>query len=202
MILNKTTAENHKRYIERLDFYKKLGYDTEKERDSILEEAEPFSENILEVGTGKGHLALALAKQGFKFVTVDISQEEQNFARQNLKHLGLGDNVDFRIGNAEKLDFKANTFKTIICVNVLHHIKNPLKIIDEFIRVLSLDGKIILSDFSKTGLGLVDKAHTSEGRKHTAVQGGLKKAKDYLEGKDFKVKEVQKKFHDTLIVCR
>ena len=38
--------ENHKRYLERIEFYKSFGYDIEKERRFIFEKAGPISGNI------------------------------------------------------------------------------------------------------------------------------------------------------------
>jgi len=74
--LEKDVFENHARYLERKKLYRKYGVDIDRERKFILEKAKPVSGNILEVGTGKGHFALVLAKEGYQFTSVDISEEE------------------------------------------------------------------------------------------------------------------------------
>ena len=96
--------ENHKRYLERKALYKSFGCDVDKERKFILDAARLISGSILEVGTGKGHFTLVLARAGFKFTTIDISEQEQKFARLNLKYFGLDGLVDFRIGDAERIE--------------------------------------------------------------------------------------------------
>ena len=80
--MERLVKENHERYLERINLYKGFGYDVEKERKFILEKSMPLYGNILEVGTGKGYFALELAKEGVRFISVDISEEEQEFAKQ------------------------------------------------------------------------------------------------------------------------
>ncbi|MCK4912417.1 MAG: class I SAM-dependent methyltransferase, partial [Candidatus Omnitrophica bacterium] len=152
-------AENYKMYLERVELYKKFGYDIEAERKFLLDKSEPLYGDILEVGTGKGYLAAILAKEGHEFISLDISEEEQKLARLHLKHLKLEEKVDFRIGNAENLSFADKSFDIVISSHVVHHLNHPFKVIGEFIRVISYEGKIILSDFSKEGLAVVDKIH-------------------------------------------
>ena len=41
--------ENHKKYLERKALFKSFGYDLEKERDFILDQAKPVYGKILEV---------------------------------------------------------------------------------------------------------------------------------------------------------
>ena len=108
--MEKPGACDYKGYIERLQFYKKFGYDIEKEREFILKKAGPLTGNILEVGTGKGHFSLALARKGYNFTTIDISREDQKLAHSVSKYLGLEGRINFKLGNAEHLEFKDSSF--------------------------------------------------------------------------------------------
>jgi hypothetical protein len=54
--------ENHKRYLERVNFYRSPGMILEKERDFILEKSLPISGKILEIGTVKATLRLLWQK--------------------------------------------------------------------------------------------------------------------------------------------
>lgn len=192
---------NHKRYLERKALYSSLGYDVDKERAFILEKAQPLYGDILEAGTGKGHFALELAKAGYRFTTVDISATEQAFAKLNLRYFGFEKQVDFRIENGETLSFKDKSFDVVFSVNTLHHLTNPYKVIDEFLRVLSFEGKLVLSDFTRDGLALMDKIHASEGNKHEVGKTTLSDIEEYLVGKGFKVNKASSKFQDVLIAC-
>lgn len=56
---------------------------------------------ILDVCSGSGNLALAVAKkvQGAKIFASDISADAITLARRNAEHLGLGQKVEFRVGD-------------------------------------------------------------------------------------------------------
>ncbi len=197
---DKEVLENHKRYLERKALYSSLGYNVDRERTFILEKARPLYGNILEAGTGKGHFALELARAGYKFTTFDISETEQKFAKLNLRYFGLDKQVDFCIEDGESLSFKDKSFDVIFSVNMLHHLINPYKVIDEFIRVLSGAGKIVFSDFTREGLVLMDKIHASEGGKHDVGKTTLADAEEYLRNKGFKTSKVASQFQEVLIV--
>ncbi|MDD5282224.1 MAG: class I SAM-dependent methyltransferase [Candidatus Omnitrophica bacterium] len=194
--------ENHKRYLERKALYNSLGYDIEKERSFILEKAKPLYGDILEAGTGKGHFALELAKAGHSFTTFDISETEQAFAKLNLRYFGLDKQADFRIENGEVLSFENGSFDVIFSVNTIHHLINPYKVINELLRVLSLEGKLVLSDFTKEGLALMDKIHASEGNKHEVGKTTIADMEEYLVGKGFRINKASSKFQQVLIASR
>lgn len=197
--MEKTIIENHKRYLERINLYKSFGYGIEEERRFILEKAQPIHGNILEVGTGKGYFTLELAKEGYIFTSVDISAEEQAIAKLNLKYFDLEKFVNFKVENAENLNFEAKSFDIIFSINTIHHLKNPYKVLDELIRVLTFEGKIILSDFTKQGLDIMGKIHTAEKRKHEVGKITLADIEVYLRNKGFRVEKTRSKIQEVLI---
>ncbi|MFH1678077.1 MAG: class I SAM-dependent methyltransferase [Candidatus Omnitrophota bacterium] len=197
--MDKEVLENHRRYLERKDFYKSFGCDIDEERRFVLDKAQPVFGDILEVGTGKGHFALILAKEGYRFTSVDISEEEQRLARLNLRFFGLDKQVDFRLENAERLSFADRSFDLVFAINTLHHLENAYAVIDQFIRIVSFEGKIILSDFTKTGLELMDKIHKSEGRAHEVSKITLDDAERYLRAKGFLTRKEESRYQEVLV---
>ena len=197
--MEKEVFENHKKYLERIKLFKDYDYDIDKEREFVLEQAKPISGKILEAGTGKGHFAIALAKQGYSFTAFDISQEELNFAKLNLAYLELNKNVDLRVENAEHTSFADKSFDTIFSINTLHHFQNPYKIIDEFIRLLSQKGKLVLGDFTNEGFAVIDKIHASEGNTHSQGNANLSDAQEYLKRKSFSIKRARTLHQDVLV---
>jgi len=191
--------ENHKKYLERVEFYRSFGYDLEKERDFILDRSLPVSGDILEIGTGKGHFALALARRGFKFTTIDISEEEQGIAKLNIQYYRLENQVDFRIENAEGLSFPDHSFDVIFSVNVFHHLKKTDVVLDEMTRLLRYGGKIVLVDFNAKGLVIINECHTREGRTHDYFKHDLNEARDYFSNKGFEVSEFQSETQRVII---
>ena len=189
--MDKEVLENHLRYTERIRFYRSFGYDLEKERDFILDKALPFSGEILEIGTGKGYFALALAKRGLSFTSIDISKQEQEIAMLNMRYFGLEKQANFIIENAEHLSFSDKSFDVIFSVNVFHHLEKPLLVLEEISRLLRPSGKVVLSDFSKKGLEIINACHTREGRTHDYFKHRLNEAKDYFIGNGFAINEFQ-----------
>ena len=198
--LEKAVLENHKRYLERVNFYRSFGYDLEKERDFVLDISLPFSGEVLEIGTGKGHFALALAKRGFSFVSIDISEKEQGIAKLNMQYFGLEKQAVFRIENAQNLSFPGQSLDTIFSVNVFHHLEKPFAVLDEIVRLLRPAGKIVLSDFSEKGLEIINMCHTHEGRKHDYFEHRLDEAKDYFVNKGLAIKEFQSEVQRVIII--
>jgi len=197
--LEKEVLENHKKYLDRVNFYRRFGYDLEKERDFILDKSMPISGNILEIGTGKGHFALALAKRGFSFTSIDISEEEQRIAKLNIQYHGLEKQVIFKIENAQDLSFPDFSFDVIFSVNVFHHLEKPNTVLNEMTRLLRPGGKIILSDFTAKGLEIINECHAREGRVHDYFKHDLNEARDCLVIKGFDISEFQSEVQRVIV---
>lgn len=101
---------------------------------------------ILDVGCGTGFVSLILAELGHDVVGLDISRGMLNVAIEKAKERGL--NVHFKLGDAENLPFKDNSFDAVICRHLIWTLPNPRKAISEFVRVskykvIIIDGKWI-----------------------------------------------------------
>lgn len=189
---------NHQRYLERKALYKSFGYDVDCERAFILRQAQPVRGRILEAGTGKGHFAIALAKEGYSFISFDISAEEQHVARMNITHAGFEKQVDFRIENGECTSFAEASFDTVFSVNVLHHLQDPYRVINEFVRLTAPGGKLVLADFTSQGFLVMDQIHRLEGGVHAAGVIGLEEAEVCLAAQGFSVKKISSGFQCVL----
>ncbi|MFA6357997.1 MAG: class I SAM-dependent methyltransferase [Candidatus Omnitrophota bacterium] len=148
---------------DKLKLFKRFGYDIPKTRKEVVLKAK-LSGRILEVGTGKGHLAVALAQKGLKVISIDMDRKAQQVARENLKMLRLDKQVTLKIMNAERLAYKNSFFDGVISVNFLHHARNPLKCIEEMVRVTK--NILVLVDLNKKGARIMDKVHALEGHSH------------------------------------
>ena len=200
--MKKQVLENHEKFVERNKFYKKFGIDQIKEREFILNKSLPIEGNILEIGTGKGHFAYALAKTGYRFTSVDINKEELDIAGLNLAYYDLQHLADFKIEDACCLSFPDKSFDVIFCINVYHHLKTPFQVLGEMLRILSLKGKIILGDFNKMGMDIVNKCHEIEGRKHDCFKDNLKTAKEFFTNRGFNICEENSFAQELLIISK
>lgn len=197
--MEKDILQNHKEYLNRKEVYRKYGFDIDYERKAVIKTAEPFYGEILEVGTGKGHFALALAEKGYNFTSIDISEDEQSIASLNLQYFGYSDLVDLQLCNAEKLPFEDGSFDIVLSVNTAHHFDNPLKVADECIRVLSDSGKIVLSDFNSKGFDILDKIHAPEKRNHQRNEYVLTDIENHMLKKQFQIHKVETEYQKILV---
>jgi len=184
---------------DRLRLFKSYGYDIPKAREFILTKAKIFGGRILEVGTGKGHMAIALAKKGFKLTSIDLDRKAQHVAKASLNAMKLNKLVTLKIMNAERLKYKDNAFDYVVSVNFIHHAKNPVKCLKEMIRVFK--NKLIIADLNKRGEKVMEKVHALDGHSHASSKMSLLGVKEYLEKEGLVVK-VYKDVCQTVIIAK
>ena len=69
----------------------------------------------------------------------------------NNKNLKISDfsehqHLDFKNVDAQKMEFKENTFDYVIASNMIHHIPYPIKLFNETHRILKKNGKLIIQE--------------------------------------------------------
>jgi SAM-dependent methyltransferase len=98
-----------------------------------------LGEDILEVGAGIGIFTKLLSQEG-KVTAIDINRKYISSLKENYK------NVDVGFGNIESGEyfFKNRNFTSIICFNVLEHIKNEKKALANMFELLRTGGRLIL----------------------------------------------------------
>lgn len=195
----KEIAENHKYFSERASLYKEKGLDFAESRELMLKKAHPLRGSILEIGTGTGHATLALAKAGYKFVSIDNDKETLKIAALNLAYVNLLSSVKFYIMDGKSMDFANESFKNIVCVNLFHHIREIDKMLSEIDRVLSADGNVVLADFNKRGMEIVNAVHEQEGRVHENSNVAQDSVYFYFRSLGYEVKDYNEKCHWILL---
>ena len=98
-------------------------------------------ERVLDVGTGTGAIALALAPLVREVVGLDESDERLALARD-----GAPENATFLTGDAASLPFERGAFDLVTCVRTLHHVRRPEVVIAELVRVTRLGGRLLVVD--------------------------------------------------------
>jgi SAM-dependent methyltransferase len=93
---------------------------------------------LLEVGSGIGVDSVQLARCGFDVTAVDLTESALAVARDLAEARSVA--VDFRLGNAERLDFPDGIFDVVYSFGVLHHTPDIERSIAEVERVLRPGG--------------------------------------------------------------
>lgn len=88
----------------------------------LLRHLGPLEERtILDLGTGNGFLAAALALRGAKVVAVDISPASLRLARQRAELSGVAERIEFRLAPAEATGLADASCDAACGLFVLHH---------------------------------------------------------------------------------
>ena len=106
-------------------------------------------QEILDVATGTGDLALAIAKTGpKKIVGIDISGQMLEVGRQKIIKAGKSDMIIFHLADAEKIPFGDDSFDAISVAFGVRNFEDLEKGIREMHRVLRPGGWMFILEFS------------------------------------------------------
>lgn len=111
--------------------------------------AMPATTRILEVGCGTGAVLRAIARRadfGGQATGVDHCPTFIEHARSFAETERLGDRLDFRVGDAHRLDFPTGTFDIVIAHTLISHVTAPLAVLGEMARVVRPGGSVVVFD--------------------------------------------------------
>jgi ubiquinone/menaquinone biosynthesis C-methylase UbiE len=114
------------------------------ERIVALAAATP-ADRVLDIATGGGHTALALARVAGHVTASDLTPEMLAAAEAHLRGAGVA-NVDFAPADAQALPFPDSSFDVVTCRIAPHHFPDPAAFVREVRRVLRPGGRFLLED--------------------------------------------------------
>jgi len=105
------------------------------DQDRVLTEflGDVSGRRILDMATGTGRAALALAKRGASVTGVDASREMLSVARLRAADAGLI--IDFTEGDAHALAYPDRSFDAVVCLRMLMHVPDWRTALSELCRV-------------------------------------------------------------------
>jgi ubiquinone/menaquinone biosynthesis C-methylase UbiE len=136
-------------FAQRASFYTTSPAHTDKTvLDRVVELARPKPiDLVLDVATGTGHTAFALAPHVHQVIAIDLTPE-MIAQGEKLKAASAMQNVEFRIADAHALPFDDGTFDLVTCRRAAHHFVNLAGALHEMKRVLRIGGRLIVDDRS------------------------------------------------------
>lgn len=107
------------------------------------------SAQVLEVGCGTGATLRTLARRDDfigKAFGVDQCLAFIDAANAFAQAEDIGDRITFRVGDAHKLDFPAETFDVVIAHTLISHVTDPMTVLSEMARVVRPGGTVVILD--------------------------------------------------------
>jgi ubiquinone/menaquinone biosynthesis C-methylase UbiE len=97
---------------------------------------------VLEIGCGLGTDGAQFASSGANYTGVDLTEASVQLARKKFELSGLRGN--FRVADAESLDFADDSFDLVYSHGVLHHTPDTRQSVREIHRVLKPGGRAVV----------------------------------------------------------
>lgn len=195
-------AANHRRLAARDARMRRFGYDVSAGVKFVLAQALPLEGSVLEIGTGKGRFLSAVARRVASVTTLDISAEEQRYARLNIEYAGVKNRVQYVIGDAACLPWPDAAFDAIVTMNAIHHIPDFHRVLEEMRRVVKPGGKLVLADFSPRGFQIMARFHRSEGKIHERHRCDFSALRKRLRGAGWTTRYRKGKMQEVLVAWR
>ncbi|WP_019960488.1 class I SAM-dependent methyltransferase [Woodsholea maritima] len=113
---------------------------------------------VLDIGTGKGYFAIALAQKGLSVTTGEPLEDDGLYARQpwrdDARLMEVDDRIEFQSFNAAKMPFDNDYFAAVFFFGVLHHIAEQERqpSLSEAYRITKKGGAIVIFEPTKTML--------------------------------------------------
>ncbi len=134
-----------------LNHFLTLNIDRVWRRSAVKQLHTSYNACYLDVASGTGDLAIAIAKtkQPLQIVGVDISKGMLNIGCKKVKKLGYDQQIIFQQENCEALSFENNRFDAATIGFGIRNFQNPVKALEEIHRVLKLNGELVILEFSR-----------------------------------------------------
>ncbi len=168
---------------------------------------------ILDIGTGKGNMAITLAINKYNVITGEPEEDESKYAKQNWLESAKKAKVEHLITytpfNAEKMPFEDSSFDAVFILGTLHHIDNKKATLKECKRIIKLGGIICISEPSREAIIFIREKMFPD---HPDSVDPRKYAQDLHLSVELKVMKIRKKnihrdrqwtkrpFYDTFIL--
>ncbi len=139
-----TNDKEFQKYFSNMKFYS-ITRSSTAYRDTMLYEGIKGC-TVLDYCCGNGEASIGIARKGAdKIYGIDISQVAINNAIKLAENSGVQKQCEFKVMDAENMEFDENTFDIIHEYGALHHLELDTAL-KELARVLKPDGKIICTE--------------------------------------------------------
>ena len=137
---------------------------------------------VLDIGTGPGFFTIILEELGYTNITgIDVSEKMLKVAKENIQKYGKKNSrIQFIQMDAQKLEFKPESFDIIVSRNLTWNLEKPQQAYSEWLRVLKPNGALFIFDANWYAfLQNESLAKEFEAKRQQAIE---EKLEDYWQG--------------------
>ncbi len=110
--------------------------------DALTSNGQTLFQHILHLGTGEGDYDQMIAQYGEKVTACDINEADISYAQKLNADVN---NLSYQIEDAQNLSFDTASFDLVISIDVIEHVPDSAKMMQEIGRVLKPTQKAIVS---------------------------------------------------------
>lgn len=133
------------------------------------------AKEILDVATGTGDLAIAMARkiEGSTICGVDLSPEMLEVARTKVLKLGLSKRISLIEGNAEHLELDSESVDAVTIAFGIRNFENKEACLSELNRIIRPGGHLVILEFSNPTNPLINLLYRFYSHKVLPWVGGI-----------------------------
>lgn len=131
-----------------------------------LGEVKGLGKYVLDVGTGSANMALALAEDNIRCISIEKSQKAYLIAKDKIAISKVAYKPLLLKVDARKMPFLNETFSCVVAYKSMHHIESAEIALDEMIRVCKEGGNIVIIEHHKDVRSAIDFMSERNGTKH------------------------------------
>ena len=105
----------------------------------LIDRLVPAQGRVLEIGSGPGHLSLALTERNYDVVSCDIALRMAELTRTRMGR----DSVV--VADSRSLPFRFASFDAIILIGVISYVSDPASVLEEIKALLKPGGVLVIS---------------------------------------------------------
>ena len=152
------SADDNRRMFDRIarryDLLNKvvsLGMDRGWRRKAVAEMDPRAGERFLDVGCGTGDMGIEILRRqgGAKVVGIDLAEGMLDIARGKVAAAGLGGDVSFRIGDAERQAFDEGSFDGVVSAFCIRNVAHRALALEEMGRVIRPGGRAVILELTR-----------------------------------------------------